>query len=1076
MAPPLPVPSKAAIHALRGLALGTSCAIGVIVEDRRRRISTLKTAVENKKKLKSSRHYHGTVERANIPQNADDVVLSNGDDLPWHRRRNSSHDPDNHPPFLSSAPRGSSSAEATRHAADHAQVPDIALPGLHILPDAHDHPNQFPIPQASNLVAQEPSASRTNAPPYNSPHRTSGVRLPMRNTTAWGPKLMNSTTDPAPKPTDPISIAEEINAIMSSQDADILDRVLPKFLFRPATSYIHYTGRDAWFDISVRLSKECQAQGRWEDAYRVIKRLVEIGPVSESLYYAHDPFPLIESYLPAPGSDTACSREAFSRASKLFLTAFEEQPRTNSAEVERVGKRLLQEAISLKAFVSFHTIYRRVSCQIEDHSACFTGWVIEKLSECHDYKYVVKYFLLNFSKLAPDDALFDETADRVVTAVETMQGLKATQVLRAFAGMRKDSDGVLKTAWIMRLLQSHWKRHRDFAQSRAVFEEVRSHGLLDKVYHPYRVYGVMVELAIRADENDMANSYYDELVRLYPHMTWDIPLKGYFALSKAKANDWDGVYEDFVAMHWRRHKQPKDYIDAFVGVLKVFAGSHPVAEVRDFVERDIRDLHITMHRYVVTLVANKYGEGHDFPGFLAWIQYCGESGFSMDPTFCNAVLHNCRSRWKFDFEQLKRTVSTMRQINPGATDDTTERILSQASRAGTTRSSMAPKVMQIRHRAVAVNKLAYVGRSTNKRDVYEAMNQEIGFGKHGAAIAIYKRAMRFGMPFCGYCFRLAITAALDHPASGPGPAFNLIQGAHEQGQDVTAAVSAFIRVQMDRFRAGTSDVLQHIQNLITRFEALHIVIDAAVLTHAALVCVRLGQHAKAISLCQLAGERSGAGGDPCFSRQCFRVLLLAHTQLVDARGTERLLTALLGSDFAPEKKTLLALKDALKQVRAHERAGAYARSHNHDAAPRDHDATRRRYDPAAAAAAAVQRLLRRAVDNVKKLRAARLDEGRTISSEALRIMSDAAAEFEESKQWIGPPGRGEGWGEELELIEDEESMEDEEPTEDEGHEARDVDTAQEGGGSNPDDAPPPPLSHFRSAVERTDDEQEEEPR
>ena len=175
---------------------------------------------------------------------------------------------------------------------------------------------------------------------------------------------------------------------------------------------------------------------------------------------------------------------------------------------------------------------------------------------------------------------------------------------------------------------------------------------------------------------------------------------------------------------------------------------------------------------------------------------------------------------------------------------------------------------------------------------------------------------------------------------------------------------------MDRFRAGTSDVIQHIQNLISRFESLHIVIDSAVLTHAALVCIKLGQHDKAISLCKLAMERSGSD-HPCFSRQSFRVLLLAHSQLCDPAGLEGLLAALLTRDFASEKKTLLALKAALKQSRS---------SHRHDSA-----------------IIAVQRLLREAIENVKRLRVERLGQGVVISHEALRIMSDAAAEFEGQK-------------------------------------------------------------------------------
>ncbi|EMR62822.1 hypothetical protein UCREL1_10240 [Eutypa lata UCREL1] len=868
MPPPLPVPSKAAIHALRGLALGTSCAIGVIVEDRRRRISTLRTAISNKEKLKGSRHYHGTLEYGTLPLDTDDAVLLNSNDLQWRER-------------------------------------------------------------AGNLDDRD----------------------------------------------------ESISKILSTQDEERLDRALAKFFTSPETSYMLEHVGDAWLEISARLSKECQMQRRWEDAGKVLGHVLRCGRIEESWYYAHDPIPIIESYLPPESSNIQCSLDAFSKALRLFLATFTEKPEINRPEVEHIGRRLLGEALALKQFSRIDSIYWRVLVQLDDGSH-FTAWVIKALSEHYDYKNVVKYFLLNFSKMSPNNTLFNETVDRVVYAVETMQGLKAALVFRAYARMVNVGDGSLRTRWIMRLLQAHWQRHRKFSRSKELFDEARTLGLLNRVAHPQGIYRVMVEIAIRADELAVANSYYDELVQLYPEMASDIPLKGYFAVARAKAGDWDGVYEDFMEMQPNRRRQQEEYNEAFIMVLKVFVEDHPVAEVRDFVTRYTRDLHVGMHRYMVTLVANKYGQCHDMSGFLAWLEYCDQAGFSLDPVFCNAVLHNCRTRWKFGFDQLKHLVSKMRQLNSSATDDTTERILSQAARAagGTKMGSR-----RIHRKAISISKPALVGRSTNNRDVYEAMNQDIGCGKHTAAISIYRRAMRFGMPFCSHCFRLAVTAALELPGrSGPGPAFGLIHNAYEQGQDVSSAVSVFIRVHMDRFRAGTSDVLQHIQNLIARFEALHIVIDPAVLTHAALVCIKLGQHGKAISLCHLAMKRSGngggggggdgggmvgeGGGNPCFSRQSFRALLLAYTQTLDVDGLEYLLAALFEqSDFSFERKTLLALRSALKEVRTYRR------------------------DPAAVA---VEDLVRRAVAEVKALRVEKMEEGRVISQETLRIMGDALADFQ----------------------------------------------------------------------------------
>ncbi|KAJ4300404.1 hypothetical protein N0V88_003078 [Collariella sp. IMI 366227] len=54
----LPVPSRVALTALRGLVLGTSCSLAIIAEDRRRKINNAMRAVENGKKIKGAKRYH----------------------------------------------------------------------------------------------------------------------------------------------------------------------------------------------------------------------------------------------------------------------------------------------------------------------------------------------------------------------------------------------------------------------------------------------------------------------------------------------------------------------------------------------------------------------------------------------------------------------------------------------------------------------------------------------------------------------------------------------------------------------------------------------------------------------------------------------------------------------------------------------------------------------------------------------------------------------------------------------------------------------------------------------------------
>src|SRR6187551_2484175 len=55
---PQPVPSVAAIRALRGLIFGTSCTFALVAEDRRRRINAARTVLRNAERLKSDKRYY----------------------------------------------------------------------------------------------------------------------------------------------------------------------------------------------------------------------------------------------------------------------------------------------------------------------------------------------------------------------------------------------------------------------------------------------------------------------------------------------------------------------------------------------------------------------------------------------------------------------------------------------------------------------------------------------------------------------------------------------------------------------------------------------------------------------------------------------------------------------------------------------------------------------------------------------------------------------------------------------------------------------------------------------------------
>ncbi|KAI1399097.1 hypothetical protein F4819DRAFT_466255 [Hypoxylon fuscum] len=963
---PLPVPSKAAIHALRGIALGTSCAIGVIVEDRRRRISTLRRAVSNKEKLRSAKQYHGMAGSAAVQ--LDDTVFV-GDELHWHQLEDTPTIFDDHPMIKRRSRK--KSIEYTSLNAETSRPSELE-DGPKISSSNTDQTQSSPPPAQGNSAP----LNNLSRPPTYPQAKTSTSALNAYE--AW---QTGGTAVPKLRPgkLNELNWAiRDVGRILASKDEERLDRALQKF-FETYHIYSYFKQfQEEWVAISIQLSNECRAQNRWDDASRVLTATINAGPLDESQYYAHEPMAIMEFHLRQVDENGRCLPEAVAAASRIFTAMFKEKPRTHGTEVQRVGRHLFAQNLMLNESSNVHTIYWRILGLVKNPVA-FTGWAIQELYQYEDYKTVIKYFLLNFSKMSPNNECYNKTIDCVVYSVEGLKGLKVNQVLIALKKMTRPGNGLLRTRWLMRLLQAHWHRNQDFPELKTLFEEDLSSGLLKKVTHPQGVYRTMIEIAIKAGEEDTARSYYKLLIQQYPEMTNDVALRGFIALALAKAGDWDSVFEAFTEMQDLRKEQEKEYDDAFVMVLKVFADSHPVAEVRDFVSKYTSVLAVRMHRYIVTLVANKYGDCHDIIGFMSWLEYCSRSGFALDSSICNAVLHNCRTKWKLPYRELQMLYSKIRQIDPSLIDDVGRRIMSQAAlTAG--KCVKDSKVNRGSHsKIVSVNKLAYTGRTTSRRDVYEAMNQELNSGRPTTAISIYKRALKYGMPSCRYCLRLAVMAALKNPQTGSASAMTLIHNAHERGEDVSPAVSVFIKVQLDHIQATAEDILLYMRNLITRFEALHIIIDPAVITHMAMLCSRLGHHERAIALCTLAMDRCGAG-NLCFSRQSIKALLMAYSQLLDPEGMSKLIDDLLAGEFATDTSVRSYLKSTKRTVQRYYRNTA---------------------------ADALLRILEHGIEVMGTRRAENRKEGKMIPQETLRIMQEALAAMEGSKVPRPSPSPGE---------------------------------------------------------------------
>ncbi|KAI1876989.1 uncharacterized protein JN550_001061 [Neoarthrinium moseri] len=960
MSPPLPVPSKAAIRALRGLALGTSCALGLIVEDRRRRISTLRTAISNKKKLRTSRKYHGSAGAAEATKYPlDDLHILSGEELHWHYQ-----------PDLPLRTQDSAATPCRLHGED--STKRLRLEGR---ADTPSKSTESPIAMEDKGHRKEASRpapgrqARTEIPPL---HRAFATLPNVKDTGGWA----RSPATPR-KPLPSLRI-EEISRLPA---VEIQERLETKELL-PTTyitafveaSHMKKTFRNGidngWLNVSEALCLHCQATGRWQEAQDILAAIVQAGPINEERFYAHNPVPVVESILSSldgVGKDEACGK--LQKALQLFLTKFSEKPTTHADEVTSLGKAIISRLLEFHRPGLVHQVYWRVLGQ-QSQPEHFVAWFIKALFDHHDHKSVVNYFKLNFSKLSPALSSFRAVVQMVLESVDAMQGAQAQQVTRALASMCSATGLTPEAVWLTKLLQAHWSRYKDLAKSQEFFDELSSLGLLDRTSNPEQIYQIMVKLSVLASDYPTAKHYYQKTVILAPRMQKDIRLNGSMALMQAKNGAWDEVLTEFSKMKAYRKTQPDAYGQTFAAVFKVYMETHPISDVEDFIKLYMEEMDVCLHRYLVTMVANKYSEIHDHKGLLAWLHFCKSEGFALDPAFANAVLRNCRLKWHVPYPVLRKLSLEMQKLDSACADDTTTRIMHNAALESGNYSGRNVR-QRLRSLPTSPSKLPYSFRSANERDVLHAMTEELVRGHAAKVIILYKRALRYGMSWSPDCFRVAIKASLQqHGENSVATTIKLISDTHERGHDVTAAVAVFLKAQIDHIRGPFEEVVHNLRKLITQFEALGMLIDASVLTHFAIASAKFGHFHKAINLCKLAMEKRGTS-NPCSSRQSLRALLMAYWQTLDVEGIRWIIESLPSSPLAADRTAFRLLKETRRHMKKWQQSERVVQ---------------------------ITELLQQGIDVAKRRRAERMEEASEIYSETLRIMGDAVANLEKEQR------------------------------------------------------------------------------
>ncbi|KAH6631737.1 hypothetical protein F5144DRAFT_572050 [Chaetomium tenue] len=973
MSSSLPVPSKAALTALRGLLVGTSCTLAVLAEDRRRKINNAVRAIENGERIKSARGYRAGAAALAVAMEEDAMWDSRFGPVPDfglemhqhdHIGKGSGEGGSRLSRWWDGENRAGAPAKPTKTASVGGQRA-VALgqnnssnpttTGLNTQPGQLANPPRRgqiqPLPKLTGPLKSAPSWAAMSTETIKSYVFPSNDDIVVQIHEACNTK-------------DSVQIGAALRILLEAMD----HKLAPGNLNRP------------WIEATARLCRTCQEEGRLDDAARLLDRIISRGPLQESDYVDHEPFALIESFLARAElnqqAQDACVAD-IDTALNLFVPKFVERPRGANHRVYTLGRTLLDLCFSKKRLQRVFGVYWRCILSADGSENDLASWFLHNLYENGDYASVVKFFIKTFSQSSPTKSSLNAVGDIVVGSVERAHGHRPEEVLDTLQSVCASfEDTRLYPDWVARLLLSHWKKHRNFEEIEAMFKKLQTPRLRDSVFRSRNLYRVMVELAFEAGQEAKADSYFALAISQHRALASDVKLLGVVARFHAADGDWEAVRADFEAMKQNRNANRQVYGQVFVSVLKSYAETHTVRETEAFLRFYIDELKVPLTSFMVTVMAKQYAAIRDVNSLIAWLDYCSQADFRVDAAFTNAILARCRRQWNFPFRDLRTLFRKLQALNPDCVDKHTEHIMADAALSD---SKYGGKAARGRLLSLHIELPTPPSRSkyVQAEDIIFAMKMALRSGAPRRATQIYQRAVHSNMPFSPHALQLAVQAHLTWAPADFSGAYTLLRRAQAKGEDITQTINYLLAKQLTSITsraAGPERANALIQETLTHYHQANIRITETSLHRAASLCLAAGHPAGAIHYAlSAASER---GGPPCFNLQNFKLLLAAYADLLDADALRDTISRGLGSFYREDGACRTALRQARARVGRSQAAGSS--SSGSEASSLEERKMRAR--------AVVDEGIRRVVEARRELR----EEGKLLEAEAVRIMRRAA--------------------------------------------------------------------------------------
>ncbi|PSR81970.1 hypothetical protein BD289DRAFT_438293 [Coniella lustricola] len=975
----LRVPKKAALTALHGLVVGTSCGLVLITEDRRRRINQARTVLSNSDKIRSAKQYHGSRSSIEDQLGVPSVGLRPTSSLSLHQVVVQNYEAQ--PEFIWSQDTNHNKLAPpdTADKVERGLLPPPAQPSPRA--DSYDvsrqgssaHTEHTESPDQIN-TASSPAAGPDQTSPFSRVSRFHAVST----TQQLAPSLFDFKVPVRPdsSPVEiphkftaylhgkkPLEVAQLIQEKIELHDAEAAQEGLTALKEILLKSDYAVEEKSALVRAAVSLCCQSQELGEMQLATEALHCLVRLGPLTVADYYASDPQNVIEHALMgvevdikqlvagSAGSRAAAehtatgaveiptnkaavqspnvthkqrqlaARKTLKRAIDLLMPRFEEGelPASRVQEWLPAAEKAMNLALDLDIMIEQAA---NIFWRIQHYNADLHGVIVQRymarLQAQGRSKPIVSTFNLVRHRLAqymPDT--WSAIGDIVVAAVEDCPGQDSAKVLRHMVEFcPKQLSQPAKPLRTSWITKLLYCHWQRCRDFDGVLAVFRQFEQVGGFNLAVHVDGVYRVMIQTAVEAEQWSAM-DELLRELEVVKPTSAKEARILGLVALAKAKVGDWSGVWAEFEKM--EIRDRIEAvFSPILYEYSKSHTTREVEDFLKNYIRNMDLPIGPYIVNMVANRYGDVRDHQSFLDWLLFCTSQGFKIDAAFGQAIIYNCRRRWDFALDDLKTIYHTLRVLSSDFADQVTENEMVSTA----LRTHMRASQPFIKRQILSVSaKLHRPHLAGNASDMRVNMKQAYATRKYSAVLSLYKSACKQGVFLDDGHLRLAVMACLK-PGDQLGIALDLIKEGKARGMNVSSVVTPIFTMQAQKMFSQHHNLPENrdmllikAKDLVTSFEERGLDVGHAALMRTAHLLLRARHHEGALSFAYLALEQRGVQQPDDVAT--FQLFIGAFAYKADVDGLRWTIGSAVHMQYYHKGSVYRALKDARNLLQKH---------------------------------------------------------------------------------------------------------------------------------------------------------------